>query len=62
MICADFEAYWNKQRELDQLFAKPREWHSKAVHNTARMAWFSSDRSIREYAKDIWQAGPGARA
>ncbi|NDW05195.1 glycogen/starch/alpha-glucan phosphorylase [Jiella pacifica] len=59
MICADFEAYWNTQRELDGLFLTQDAWQSKAVHNTARMGWFSSDRSIREYAKDIWQAGPG---
>ena len=59
MICADFEAYWNTQRQLDELFLRQDAWQSKAIHNTARMSWFSSDRSIREYAKDIWQAGPG---
>ncbi|TFF24787.1 glycogen/starch/alpha-glucan phosphorylase [Jiella endophytica] len=59
MICADFEAYWKTQRSLDSLFLDQNAWQSKAVHNTARMGWFSSDRSIREYAKDIWQAGPG---
>ena len=59
MICADFEAYWNTQRDLDELFLTQDAWQSKAIHNTARMSWFSSDRSIREYATDIWQAGPG---
>ncbi len=59
MICADFEAYWNTQRKLDGLFRDQNAWQTKAIHNTARMSWFSSDRSIREYAKDIWQAGPG---
>ena len=59
MICADFEAYWNTQRQVDELFLRQDAWQSKAIHNTARMSWFSSDRSIREYAKDIWQADPG---
>ncbi|MCQ8782029.1 glycogen/starch/alpha-glucan phosphorylase [Mangrovibrevibacter kandeliae] len=60
MIAADFEAYWEKQRELDLLWDDKASWNRKAVLNTARMGWFSSDRSIREYAKDIWHAGPGA--
>lgn len=58
MICADFKAYWDTQRKLDALWDRPDEWQAKAVHNTARMGWFSSDRSIREYARDIWKAGP----
>ncbi|MBO0663621.1 glycogen/starch/alpha-glucan phosphorylase [Jiella sp. MQZ9-1] len=62
MICADFDAYWKTQRQLDVLFLDQTAWHSKGVHNTARIGWFSSDRSIREYAKDIWQAGPGQNA
>ncbi|NDV86056.1 glycogen/starch/alpha-glucan family phosphorylase [Aurantimonas aggregata] len=59
MICADFKAYWDTQRTLDDLYTRQDEWQAKAVHNTARMGWFSSDRSIREYARDIWKAGPG---
>ncbi|MEH6719744.1 MAG: glycogen/starch/alpha-glucan phosphorylase [Aurantimonas endophytica] len=58
MICADFRAYWDTQRALDGLYTQQDEWQAKAVHNTARMGWFSSDRSIREYARDIWKAGP----
>jgi starch phosphorylase len=60
MICADFRAYWETQRNLDDLYTRQDEWQAKAIHNTARMGWFSSDRSIREYARDIWKAGPGA--
>ncbi|MBC8128803.1 MAG: glycogen/starch/alpha-glucan phosphorylase [Rhizobiaceae bacterium] len=59
MIAADFEAYWRTQRRIDDLWRTPEGWAEKAVHNTARMSWFSSDRSIREYAKDIWNAGSG---
>ncbi|WP_152044661.1 glycogen/starch/alpha-glucan phosphorylase [Aureimonas psammosilenae] len=60
MIAADFETYWQTQRRLDAVWQDKDAWATKAVHNTARMAWFSSDRSIREYAKDIWNAPTGA--
>ncbi|WP_416356943.1 glycogen/starch/alpha-glucan phosphorylase [Aureimonas phyllosphaerae] len=61
MIAADFRAYWDKQRQLDVLWKDRGAWNRVAARNTARMSWFSSDRSIREYARDIWKAGPGAR-
>ncbi|SJZ96247.1 glycogen/starch/alpha-glucan phosphorylase [Consotaella salsifontis] len=54
MICADFDAYWQTQRQLDALWLDKDAWYEKAIRNTARMGWFSSDRSIREYAHDIW--------
>ncbi|WP_182086733.1 glycogen/starch/alpha-glucan phosphorylase [Aureimonas sp. ME7] len=60
MIAADFRAYWDTQRQLDVLWKDTAAWNAKAVRNTARMSWFSSDRSIREYAHDIWKAGPDA--
>jgi starch phosphorylase len=60
MIAADFEAYWKTQRRIDDLWGDQASWGEKAVRNTARMSWFSSDRSIREYAKDIWRTGTDA--
>ncbi|ASP53662.1 glycogen/starch/alpha-glucan phosphorylase [Sinorhizobium meliloti] len=57
MVAADFEAYAKAQREIDQLWTTPSAWYSKAVRNTARMGWFSSDRTIRQYAGEIWRAG-----
>ncbi len=54
MIAADFESYWAAQRRVDDLWQDEAHWWRAAVLNTARMAWFSSDRTIREYANEIW--------
>ena len=54
MVAADFDAYVAAQAEVEQRWADPSGWTTSAIHNTARMAWFSSDRTIREYARDIW--------
>ena len=56
MVCADFDDYWTTQRRVDELWQNPARWWQTAVLNTARMGWFSSDRTIREYAADIWRA------
>ena len=53
MVAADFDAYWDAQRAVDRLWQTPG-LVAPAILNTARMAWFSSDRTIREYARDIW--------
>jgi starch phosphorylase len=55
MVAADFDSYWEAQRGIDELWQLPSAWWRAAIFNTARMAWFSSDRSIREYAEDIWR-------
>ncbi|WP_377292374.1 glycogen/starch/alpha-glucan phosphorylase [Rhizobium sp. SG2393] len=57
MVAADFDAYAKAQREVDALWTDPQVWYSKTIRNTARMGWFSSDRTIRQYAKEIWRAG-----
>ena len=54
MVAADFDAYASAQRKIDQRWADQRAWNAAAVRNVAHMGWFSSDRAIREYAKDIW--------
>ncbi len=54
MVAADFDAYWNAQRQVDKGFADKDAWARMAVLNTARSGWFSSDRTIQGYADDIW--------
>ena len=54
MVAADFAAYRAAQRRLDELVAPPAGWGRAAAINIAGMAWFSSDRTITEYARDIW--------
>jgi len=56
MVCADFEAYWAAQLCVDELWRAKQRWWRSSVLNTARMGWFSSDRTIREYATEIWKA------
>ncbi len=54
MVAADFDAYTDMQREIDKVWSDSPTWNRKAIHNVARMGWFSSDRTIRQYAKEIW--------
>ena len=55
LLTVDFDDYWRAQREIDVAWNDPAAWWKMAIHNTARMAWFSSDRSMREYAEEIWR-------
>jgi starch phosphorylase len=57
MVAGDFDAYTKAQREVDRTWTNEKSWYSKTIRNTARMGWFSSDRTIRQYAKEIWRAG-----
>jgi len=54
MVSADFDAYYDAQRAIDARWRATSAWSRAAILNVARMAWFSSDRTIREYAEDIW--------
>jgi starch phosphorylase len=58
LVTADFDSYWAGQRGLDALWRDPAAWWRRSILNTARMAWFSSDRTIAEYADEIWNAKP----
>lgn len=57
MVAADFDAYAAAQREVDQIWNNKSSWYTNTINNTARMGWFSSDRTIRQYAEEIWRAG-----
>lgn len=54
MVAADFDTYAAAQREVDRRWTEPNEWRTSAVRNIANVGWFSSDRTISEYARDIW--------
>ena len=56
MICADFDAYWKTQVKIDEAWRDRNRWMRSSVINTAKVGWFSSDRTIAEYAKEIWSA------
>ncbi|TXM74682.1 glycogen/starch/alpha-glucan phosphorylase [Methylobacterium sp. WL69] len=55
LLTVDFDDYWRAQRAVDAAWNDPATWWRSAILNTARMAWFSSDRSMREYAEEIWR-------
>lgn len=51
---ADFQSYIDTQEAVGQLYLQPEVWAEKAILNTARMGKFSSDRTISQYAQEIW--------
>ncbi len=55
---ADFQSYVDCQQRVSDHYRNQGLWSKTAILNVTRMGIFSSDRSIREYAQDIWQAGP----
>ncbi|PQO23438.1 glycogen phosphorylase [Rhodobacteraceae bacterium WD3A24] len=57
-VCDDFDAYRAAQREAAAAYADAARWTAMAAANTAHSGWFSSDRAIRGYMADIWDAAP----
>lgn len=53
-VIADFADYSRAQTEVDQVWADRNRWNSMSLLNTARSGFFSSDRSITEYAASVW--------
>jgi starch phosphorylase len=58
LVLADFAAYALAQDQVDALYTSEDEWSHKAIVNCLNMGYFSSDRSIREYADRIWAVKP----
>jgi glycogen phosphorylase len=62
MVSADFDSYYEAQRGIDARWQVVPAWTRASILNVARMPWFSSDRTIREYAEDIWHVPVRAAA
>jgi len=54
-VLADFKSYCDMHQTIEQIYTNPRAWAQKALLNTARLGYFSSDRTIKDYVKDIWK-------
>ena len=57
-VLADYRSYVDCQDKVDELYRHPEEWANKAMLNIANMGYFSSDRTIKEYADHIWHIDP----
>jgi starch phosphorylase len=55
MVAADFDSYAEAQRRVDDIWRESPRWYGMTIRNTARVGWFSSDRTIRQYANEIWK-------
>jgi starch phosphorylase len=55
LVLSDFRSYCDAHARVDEAFRDRQRWARMAILNTARMGKFSSDRTIREYAEDIWR-------
>ena len=58
LVLADFDSYYDAQRRADARWRDQSAWMRSAVLNTANLGWFSSDRTIAEYAEEIWKVKP----
>jgi starch phosphorylase len=56
--CADFDLFCAAQREASETYLEPARWNAMSIRNVAGMGHFSSDRTLREYAADIWGVAP----
>jgi glycogen phosphorylase len=57
-LCADFRSYLDCQQRVAAAYARPDEWWRKSILNVAGMGKFSSDRTTKEYADEIWKVEP----
>ena len=60
LLLADFDSYLAAQARVDALYRQPQAWAAKAIANVAGMGAFSSDRTIAQYARQVWGIAPKA--
>jgi starch phosphorylase len=58
LVLADYRAYVDAQDRVDKAWRQPEEWSRSSILNTARLGFFSSDRTIRNYCAEIWKVSP----
>jgi starch phosphorylase len=58
MLLADYQPYVECQQRVSQAYGDQKSWTRMSILNSARVGRFSSDRSIREYCRDIWNVSP----
>ncbi len=58
MVCADFAPFVHAMKDVAKLYASPREWARRVAFNVAGAGGFSSDATIRAYAREIWSITP----
>ncbi|MFP4161107.1 MAG: glycogen/starch/alpha-glucan phosphorylase [Ectothiorhodospira sp.] len=58
MVLADYASYLQAQDRVDALYQDPEAWSRMALLNTARMGYFSIDRTVKEYADKVWGVMP----
>ena len=54
LLLADFDSYCDAGRRMTETYADPTKWNSMSLHNIARSGIFAADRSVAEYADNIW--------
>jgi glycogen phosphorylase len=58
MLLADYRSYVECQEKVGRMWNDPERWTRSSILNVARMGWFSSDRAVREYCRDVWHVEP----
>jgi starch phosphorylase len=58
LLFADYQSYVDAQDKVSKIYQSKEDWTKKAIYNVARVAKFSSDRSVKEYADKIWKVKP----